>query len=229
MPTLNEAQYLRRTVVHTLDVAADASKLELIVVDAGSTDGTIQTVADLPVQIFEKPDFALKKHESLNYGTEKAKGEILLFLDADTLLPKNFDAKIQSVLQDSGLVGGAFEFAFEQPDLKLWVLSVGNRIRYRFSRVFYGDQAVFVEKKVLADIGGVPDEPLMETAFLCRRLSTVGRLALLRPGIRTSPRRFQEYGFFKVLWFDVNMIIRFKLGIPVSPYAEKYWSKNLSD
>ncbi|WP_424962586.1 TIGR04283 family arsenosugar biosynthesis glycosyltransferase [Ekhidna sp.] len=229
IPTLNEARYVRKTVLHLLNVATDKSNLEVIIVDAGSTDGTGQTVNDLPVQLYEMPEFALKKHASLNYGAEKAKGEMLLFLDADTLLPKGFDKMILSAFKRPKIIGGAFEFAFDRPDWKLWIISVGNRIRYRFGKVFYGDQAVFLRKKPFDDVGGVPNEPLMETAFLCRRLSKVGKLALLRPGIRTSPRRFQEHGFFKVLWFDLNMFIRFNLGIPVSPYAEKYWSKNLTD
>ncbi|MEQ6168446.1 glycosyltransferase family 2 protein [Ekhidna sp. MALMAid0563] len=229
IPTLNETQYLRRTILHTQKMASDVSNLEIIVVDAGSTDDTLPSVEDLAVQCFERPDFVLKKYASLNYGAEKAKGEIILFLDADTFLPEDFDTMIMSAFKSSETVGGAFEFAFERPDWKLWILSIGNRIRYRFGRVFYGDQAVFLKKETLNEIGGVPNEPLMETAFLCRRLSKVGKLALLRPGIRTSPRRFQEHGFFKVLWFDFNMFIRFNLGIPVSPYAEKYWSKNLTD
>lgn len=164
---------------------------------------------------------------SLNYGLKMATGDVVLFLDADTLLPEHYDKSIVEVMGNDTVIGGAFEFSFRKPDWKLWLLTIANRIRYRFGKVYYGDQAIFSRRHILNKIGGVPEEALMESAFLCKSLRSEGKLALIKPGISTSPRRFQEHGFLKVAWFDLNMFIRFNLGLPVSGYAKKYWGKNL--
>lgn len=227
IPTLNEENYLRQTILHTLAESDNPEGLEIIVVDAGSRDQTLESIKDLKVKTFQKPEFALKKFQSLNYGVSKSMGDVVMFLDADTLLPCHFDALIGSKVQQKGVVGGAFEFAFDQPDWKLTLVTGLNRIRYRFGRVFYGDQAVFVKRTALDQLGGVPNEPLMETAYLCKKLRKIGKLTIIKPALRTSPRRFKTHGFFNVAWFDINMFIRFNLGLPVSSYAKKYWSKNL--
>ncbi len=229
IPTLNEVDNISSTISHTFQQSFQPDAIEIIVVDAGSSDGTLESISDSKVFAFSKPEFALKKYQSLNYGWKKSNGNILLFLDADTLLPKHFDASVSLALKDELVVGGAFEFSFRKPDWKLSLLALGNRIRYRFGNIYYGDQAIFARRSTLDDIGGVPEEALMEAAFLCKKLRKRGKLALIKPGISTSPRRFKEHGFLKVVWFDLNMFIRFNLGLPVSSYAEKYWGKNLNN
>lgn len=228
IPTLNEEAFLRRTILHTLEMAERPEQLELLVVDAGSTDDTLSSIEGLRVQIFQKPEFIFKKHKSLAYGASKSTHDVLMFLDADTLLPLYFDKLIEEELDKDTVVGGAFEFAFENPDWKLALLTLVNRIRYRWGKVFYGDQAVFVRRSTLDQIGGIPEKPLMEAAYLCKALRKEGQLSIIRPALKTSPRRFKTHGFFKVSWFDLNMFIRFNLGLPVSEYAERYWSKNLN-
>ncbi|MEP1095442.1 MAG: glycosyltransferase [Cyclobacteriaceae bacterium] len=227
IPTLNEEFYLPRTIENTFLSAEDPQDLEVLVVDAGSSDNTLRTIEKLGVRIFSKPEFALKKFQSLNYGIEQAKGETLLFLDADTTLPKAFDKHIRKTLEDKAMVGGAFEFSFEKPDWKLYLLQMINRIRYRIEQTYYGDQAVFCRKSVVKKIGGYPEKTLMESAFFCNQLLKAGQLKLIKKPIKTSPRRFNENGFFKVFWFDFTMWIRFVLNLPVEEYGKKYWGLNL--
>ena len=207
-------------------MASEPDTLEIIVVDSGSDDGTLENL-DRSVRAYCEPDFRLKKYKSLNFGLAASSGEVIIFLDADTHLPKNFDSSIQEVLKGEKVVGGAFEFSFGQADWKLKILTLINRVRYRIDGAYYGDQAIFAKASVLKSIGGVPEEPLMEAAFLSRALRKTGKLALLKPGIVTSPRRFKEHGFFRIFWFDFIMFIRFNLGLTVSGFAEAYWNKNL--
>ena len=228
IPTLNEKTFIRQTILNARTMAASPEQLGILVVDAGSKDGTLGCISDLTVRAFHKPEFLFRKYASLNFGVTQSKGDCILFLDADTQLPRGFDMQIENSLKQIELVAGAFEFSFKAPDLKLRILTALNRIRYRLGKVFYGDQAVFVKRKALESIGGVPQEPLMETAFLCKRLRSEGKMILIKPGIVTSPRRFLDQGFFKVAWFDLNMFIRFNLGLSVSGFAKKYWSKNLN-
>lgn len=226
IPTLNEASYLRHTVKHALSVADNKDHLELIVIDAGSNDCTLETIEDLHCTAISRPDFKLHKHESLNYGMEVAQHEIVLFLDADTLLPESFDFHILRALQQKGVVGGAFGMRFSDPDIKLWLLSMLNSCRYHLWKTFFGDQAIFCRKEVAIGVGGFPDS-LMEAAHFCKSLLKEGKLRLLENKVSTSPRRFQENGFWKVLWFDVRMWIRFIFDLDLKKPKARYWKTNL--
>ncbi|MEP5613154.1 MAG: glycosyltransferase family 2 protein [Cyclobacteriaceae bacterium] len=227
IPTLNEEKYLRKTIDNVFLSAQNPNCLEVLVVDAGSTDHTLQTIEEMNVQTFLKPEFALKKYESLNYGMAQAKADVLIFLDADSILPKGFDEMILDKLSSRGTVGGAFDLVFDLSDWRLSVILALNRIRYRLGHLFYGDQAVFCRKTVAEAIGGFPEKELMESAFFCKKLKSKGRLKLIRKPIETSARRFNENGFFKVFWFDVTMWIRFVLNLPLDTYGKKYWGWNL--
>ena len=226
IPTLNEASYLRHTVEHTLRFVENQDHLELIVIDAGSNDRTLETIEDLPCTVISRPDFKLQKHKSLNHGIEIARHKIVLFLDADTLLPESFDFHILTALQQKGVVGGAFGMQFTDPDTKLWLLSLLNSCRYRLWKTFYGDQAIFCKKESAIAAGGFPDS-LMEAAHFCKSLLKEGKLKLLEDKVSTSPRRFQENGFWKVLWFDVRMWTRFVFNLDLKEPKTRYWKTNL--
>lgn len=226
IPTLNEASYLRKTIEHTLSVAANETLLELIVIDAGSTDLTLESIEDLHCTAISRPDFKLQKHKSLNHGMEVAHHDILLFLDADTLLPESFDVYLLEAMQQKGVVGGAFGMRFTDPDPKLWLLSLLNSCRYRLWKTFFGDQAIFCRKEVAIEVGGFPDS-LMEAAHFCKSLLKEGKLRLLEKKVCTSPRRFQENGFWKVLWFDVRMWTRFVFNLDLKQPKTRYWKTNL--
>lgn len=226
IPTLNEEKYLYRTISTILERAQDKGGLEVLVVDCGSSDHTLRSIAGLPAKTFRKPEFKFKKYRSLNFGMNQAQGEVLLFVDADTLLPEDFDRLILNKLDDPETIGGAFEFSFEEPDWKLLLVQGMNRIRYRFGQMYYGDQALFCEKTSAKTVGGFPAKKLMESAFFCKEMKKIGRLALVRKPIVTSPRRFVENGFFKVSWFDFSMWLRFLLNLPIEDHGERYWQAN---
>lgn len=227
IPTLNELRFLEKGIKNTLNKAFGVEALEIIVIDAGSSDQTLESIADLNVSTFSKPEFQLHKYSSLNFGIESANGDYLLFLDADTILPEHFDVLIEEKLSKQDVVGGAFEFAFQNPDWKLKIIQYINRIRYRYGKIYYGDQAVFCRRDVANRIGGFPEKRLMETAYFCKELKKHGNLCLIKKKVKTSPRRFHENGFFKVCWFDFTMWIRFIFNLSVDEYGERYWSANL--
>lgn len=227
IPTLNEVDYLKNTITHLMRVAKDPEQIEVIIVDAGSTDGTLESIKHLSCTTFTQPAFIFKKFESLNFGLDKSKGDIVMFLDADTLLPEKFDNLLLSAMSNSKIVGGAFEFEFLKRDFSLWVIQMGNRLRYRVDQTYYGDQGVFCRKEVAMKIGGYPKVSLMESAYFCRELKKIGKLKLIRRSIRTSPRRFTDHGIWKVLWFDTRMWIRFLLRLDVNKFGRKYWKQEL--
>ena len=227
IPTLNESGFLKNTIENIFKKAHSREVLQIIVVDASSTDDTLNSIKDLDVTAFSESSFQLKKYESLNFGIKEANGEYLLFLDADTILPENFDQFIIKNLSETNIVGGAFEFSFIESNWKFTVIETINRIRYRFSRVYYGDQAIFCTKEAAIKAGGFPKKRLMETAYFCQELKKHGRLCLITKPIKTSARRFTENGLFKVCWFDFTMWVRFIFRLSVEEYGVKYWSANL--
>ena len=223
IPTLNEAGYLNKTIAHLIHAANQPDHLEIIIVDAGSNDHTLRSIKSRNCQVYSRPDFVLKKYKSLNFGLRKSTGEVVLFLDADTLVPENFDAHILGVLEKPEVVGGAFEFDFKDRSFFLWLIAMANRIRYRIEQSYYGDQAVFCRRKVALKMGGYPEKSLMESAYFCRKLREQGKLRLINKSVKTSARRFIEHGILKVLWFDFRMWIRFLMRMNVQRFGKKYW------
>jgi len=225
IPTLNEVDFLGNTIAHMLKVAHSPENFEILVIDAGSTDQTLESIEAYSCKAYSKPEFVLQKYQSLNLGLAESTADSVLFLDADTLLPHHFDQLIQTELRDSNVVGGAFEFDFQTKNFILSIIVLVNQIRYRIEKSYYGDQAVFCRRKVALKMGGYPEKSLMESAYFCRKLREQGKLRLINKSVKTSARRFIEHGILKVLWFDFRMWIRFLLRMDVQKFGGKYWKQ----
>ena len=223
IPTLQEASCLPRTLRLLNERAADPEALDTVVVDAGSTDNTVAFAKKAGIRVFVCPDFRYQKYRSLNFGLEQALAPVVLWLDADSLVPRHFDRFIMDTLQDPQVAGGAFEFAMDETGWPFSLITRANRLRYRLSPIYHGDQGLFCRKAIAKKIGGYPAEPLMEAAFFSRALRQKGTLELISHPIVTSSRRFREGGIWRVMWFDVRMWLRFALGLPVRAFAKKYW------
>lgn len=226
IPALNEQDYIQSTLNGIFKHKCRASLPEVIVIDNGSTDHTLQLVQSFQanLRILERPNLKGQKHAILQEGADQAKGDVLLFLDADTLLPLSYDVFIEEALQENQVVGGAFEFGFDQAKLPLQIITCLNRIRYRIWPRYFGDQAIFVTKQSLERCGGWPSKNIMEAAYLCDRLRKQGQLKLIPHKVRTSARRFQRGGIFKVFWFDLMIITRDLLGLEIEKFAGQYWA-----
>lgn len=229
IPVLNEEKYLRQTVNAVFDRAQNNGSIEIIVIDTGSEDKTLEIAKELKLKVFEKPEFSGHKYQALNFGFHRANGDILLFLDADTILPKRYDQLVLDLMQKQEVVGGAFEFAFDKKNLSLLFVQLVNRARYRIRKRYYSDQAIFCRKVVLEQIGGFPEKQLMESAYLCAELIKTGKLKLIKSPVITSSRRFTKNGVMKTFFKDFTIWIQFILGMDVSGYAKKYWAFNRSE
>lgn len=225
IPTYNEADNINKTIGALLDQAKE-NPFEIIVVDCGSVDNTVQKICYPNVISVVNPRLAGKKYRSLRFGAKMAQGNILLFLDADTLVPHHYDLAIEQAIMDPAVVGGAFEFSFDKFSYSLFCVSFFNRIRYRFRKRFYGDQGIFVRKEVYEESGGWPERSLLEAAYLCRNLQKYGKLQLLRQQSITSSRRFTEGGVWRVFIHDFKIWAMDLLGMDVEKYGAAYWKKN---
>jgi rSAM/selenodomain-associated transferase 2 len=227
IPALNEYQYLSDTIHAVRQNAILGRPHEIIVVDSGSTDGTTEIVKKLGVKLIEiRPEIA-GRSQALNTGASISTGDVYLFLDADTILPEGYDREIKTVLDSQGIAGGAFEFALDGKGFGLRLVELINRIRYRISHQFYGDQGIFVRATAFRQLGGYPKKGILEASDFCSSLKKVGNLALIRKKIKTSPRRFLDGGVYRVLAGDIEIWWLKLMGKPVDEFADIYWKKNI--
>lgn len=232
VPTLNEAAALPSALEALRERAVLGAPYEVIVADSGSEDGTAALAARLGARVVaaragpsgDAPPRG--RGATLNAGARVAGGEVLLFLDADTLLPEGWDREIAAALARPGAVGGAFELAFDGPELRLRLVELVDRVRYRISRYYYGDQAVFARAEAFRRAGGFPEQPLLESADLCKRLKRTGRLVLVHRAVLTSPRRFREGGILRVFAHDIRLWLLHRLGCSLERHGERYWEEN---
>jgi rSAM/selenodomain-associated transferase 2 len=230
IPTLNEAANLPRTLAHTR-TAAGREAIELIVSDCRSDDATCRVAAEHGARVLEG---ALSRSQALNRGAAAARGPHLLFLHADTLLPTGFAAAIRQTLDRPEMVGGAFNFRFLRPpqlSLLHWkmlgIIALMNNVRFRTSRNFYGDQAIFVRRSVFDRLGGFPERPLLEDLHFSRRMKRMGETAILSPAVQSSARRFLARGIIHQMIQDIRLILADSLGMPPGGLSMRYngWNR----
>ncbi len=187
IPTYNESASLPDTL-HCLSRAA--APLEIIVVDAGSSDQTRSLAEEAGARVLDSP--VRQRAAQMNLGASAAKGDILLFLHADTCLPCNALDSISTCMSQLEFAGGAFFRRFDHPSLFLKFTCLLADWRLRLFGWSLGDQGVFVKKTRFQKIGGFPEWDIFEDLEFSRRLVKSGKAAALGPPIITSGRRFGD-------------------------------------
>lgn len=221
IPARNEAETLRRTLGRLAGCALGAppGRAEYLVIVGESDDGTEAAAAGLArvVQRRECSRAAL-----LNAGAAVAKGEVLFFLHADSLPPPDYVAAIEAALSDPTVVGGAFDHRFAEDVLGLRLVSWMNRLRYRLTRNYYGDQGIFVRRRLFRALGGFPDRGVLEDLAFSRLLKRSGRTVVIPSPIRTSGRRFLEGGIARTFLFIVWLLFLETCRLDTERYAHTY-------
>jgi rSAM/selenodomain-associated transferase 2 len=195
IPALDEAERIETAIRGAFDAPFDAppmdENLEVIVVDGGSSDATarIAAAAGARVLVCERG-----RARQLAAGVRASSGEVVLLLHADTRLPRGWRTAVRDALRDERVVGGAFRLRFDERSPVFRFIEWGARWRVRLWRIPYGDQALFVRRRALDAIGGIPAVPVMEDLDLVSRLKRTGRIALLAAPVVTSARRYRAGG-----------------------------------
>jgi rSAM/selenodomain-associated transferase 2 len=189
IPTLNEAEYLPRTLASI----RRSGNAQVLVVDGGSTDGTrcAAAPADRVLQV------APGRSRQMNRGALAARGDILLFLHADTTLHHRSLDEIRMAMRDSRLIGGSFHLRIDSARPTLRVVAWMSNVRSRLFGLSYGDQGIFVRRDVFEAMGGFAELAIMEDFEFVRRLCARGRLAMLRSPASTSGRRWETHGVLR--------------------------------
>jgi rSAM/selenodomain-associated transferase 2 len=218
IPVRNDADALARTL-DRLAALPGMEGAEVIVAAAPGPDGTERVTAGRARVI--RPGGSTRA-ELMNGGAAVARGEILFFLHADSFPPPRALWLIESALADPRAGGGAFEHLFDEPGWSLRVITWINRIRYRVTRNWYGDQGIFVRAAVFRALGGYRDLRLLEDVDFSRRLKRHGKSVLVRVPLRTSGRRFLARGPWRTFFFCVWLVGRHTLGLDTERYAERW-------
>ncbi len=200
IPTLDEAA---RIGTRLDELAAMPGVGEIVVVDGGSSDATVEVASARPgVRVLTAPRGRASQQ---NAGAAVARGDILLFLHADVSLPAGAPRHVERALEDPSVAAGAFR-TWTVPDAgpsRLAPLLHLADLRSRYSRLPYGDQAIFVRAEAFRAVGGFPEQPLMEDLELSRRLRRLGRIRIVPVSVRVSGRRFLAHPVLHTLAVNV--------------------------
>lgn len=205
IPTYNEVGCLDRTLKAVTALAGD---FEILVVDGGSCDGTVEIAKKMNIAIYQAPK---GRASQMNFGGELAQGDVLLFLHADTILPENAYCLITQALLTEHVVGGCFQLSFDS-DLRGLRLSA-SFTRFTFALFHYGDSAYFVRSDVFRKVGGYNPYPIMEDIDLWLRLRRCGTMIVLKSVVTTSSRRFLRNGVFKQQSLGTVLVLLFLCGV----------------
>ena len=217
IPTLNESLLLQRLLCG-LNKIID-SQVEIIVVDGGSNDNTLEIASKYAHQVFVTEQ---GRATQMNYGAAFAKGEVLFFLHADSMLTTNAFQKLKEIVKESAYVGGAFRLQIDSNKLLLSIISQVVNLRSRFFHLVYGDQGIFVRKKNFFEIGRFMVTPLMEDVEFYGRLRASGKTVILDEKILTSARRWEKEGILYATFRNWLLLIMYYMGIPAKQLKKLY-------
>lgn len=212
IPALNEAQGILSCLE---SVKTQQGDFELIVVDGGSMDGTVEMAGSHATVIRCQQGRALQ----MNSGARRAKGDVFLFLHADSCLPSRAFPLLEDALTDARVVGGTFMLRFNSPSMLLRAIAFFSRFKFRYFH--YGDQGIFVRRGVFDRLNGFSEIPIMEDVDFLRKLRSIGRVALLSESMTTSARRFLEHGIVRQQLKNILLVVFYLLG--ARPETLKKW------
>jgi len=226
VPVLNEAECLAETLPalierHRFD--------EIIVVDGGSTDASVETVCKLmrcdgsgarPVPYL----FQARRGRArqMHAGAQVAGADVLLFLHADAVLPPEADTRIRDAIR-RGHLWGRFDVRLSGRHRLLRFVERMMNWRSAASGVVTGDQAMFVRRDVYRMLGGFAPIPLMEDIEFSRRLKWVGRPARLRGPVVVSSRHWERKGVVRTILLMWYLRFAYWLGVSPERLARRYY------
>jgi rSAM/selenodomain-associated transferase 2 len=216
IPTYNEEDGIEKLLTYLQKIKSDNVVTEIIVVDGGSIDNTVQVVNDF-FYSFNMGQETRKSEKGrakqLNVGANKAKGKIFYFLHADTFPPKGFDEEILKAVSIK-TQAGSFRMQFDKDSLFFNFWSWFTRFKWNLASG--GDQSLFITKKLFNQIGGFSDEWMaMEDIEIISRIKTNTHYIKLPQKVITSVRKYERVGTIKLQ--AIFCIMHFKKLIGVEP------------
>ncbi len=215
VPVLNEASGIVATL-SSLQSARQAG-VKLLVVDGGSTDGTVDIATSYCDQLVVSPR---GRASQMNAGAQAAKGDILLFLHADTRLPVHALESVRQAVQTSPW--GHFHVQIMGRSRWLPLIATMMNLRARLTGIATGDQALFVTRDMFWQVGGFSAIPLMEDVELCDRLRKIAWPKVIRSPVTTSGRRWDLNGPWRTIFLMWRIRLAYWLGTSPQKLASRY-------
>jgi rSAM/selenodomain-associated transferase 2 len=216
VPVLDEGE----GIATSLDALARMRALgtEVIVVDGGSRDATIQRARLRADRVISAPR---GRALQMNAGAAKAAGDVLLFLHADSRLPRDGYASLAEAWRTPGVTGGNFALRFDGADRFSRVLTAWYRVQRR-AGIYYGDSTVWVRAAAFAALGGYRELPIMDDYDFVRRMERHGRTVCLSGPATTSSRRWRALGVSRTVlsWLVIRWL--WIAGVPAERLAGLY-------
>jgi rSAM/selenodomain-associated transferase 2 len=193
--------------------------VEVIVADGGSGDATIAVARPLADRVVSAPR---GRGSQMNAGAAAARGDVLLFLHADTGLPPQADRLALDAMAAQGRAWGRFDVTIVGTHPLLPLVARMMNLRSRMTGIATGDQAIFVRRSTFEEAGGFPDIPLMEDIALCARLRRLGRPLCLAERVTTSGRRWERHGVLRTIVTMWGLRLAYWLGAEPAALARRY-------
>ncbi|MGL5792824.1 MAG: TIGR04283 family arsenosugar biosynthesis glycosyltransferase [Waterburya sp.] len=219
IPVLNEAAMIESA----LSQLQKQPGLEIIVVDGGSQDNTVNLAQQTGVKVITI--VGKNRAAQMNAGADIATGEVLLFLHIDTQLPSDFCDLATKTLKQQGVIASAFELTIAGENLALRWIEILVKLRSHLLSLPYGDQAIFLKKQTFTQLGGFADLPIMEDFEFIQRLKRQGKIAIAPAQVTTSDRRWQKLGVWQTTLINQLMIAGYYLGISPTKLSNFYRSR----
>jgi rSAM/selenodomain-associated transferase 2 len=213
IPALNEARLIGQTLAALGD---QSGPTELIVVDGGSVDAT-PLLASRQAHVLQSER---GRAAQMNAGARTARGEALLFLHADTLLPPQALDLVRHCLSDPACEAGAFRLHFDRPTPLLRFYSACTR--FNWPSICFGDRGLFVRRQVFEAIDGFAPLPIFEDLDLIDRLYRRGGFCFLDEAVTTAARRFEQAGPFRQQLRNLLLWSGYRLGLSPARLARHY-------
>ncbi|MEB3190823.1 MAG: TIGR04283 family arsenosugar biosynthesis glycosyltransferase [Snowella sp.] len=219
IPVFNEAK-IAKFYLEKLEKLESNDNLELLIIDGGSRDHTVEICQAFPVKVLISPQKG--RAAQMNLGAKQAQGKFLLFLHLDSELPNQYLIEIQQILNNPKNVAGAFKFQVDSAGFTFRLLEYLVNLRSHFLGLPYGDQGLFIKAETFGALGGFKNLPIMEDYELIQRLKQQGQIAIANTAIRTSGRRWQKFGIMKTTLINQLIILGYHLQIPPQTLAKWY-------
>jgi rSAM/selenodomain-associated transferase 2 len=221
IPTLNEEETIQLSLSALQPLR---NECEIIIVDGDSNDNTRILASILADEVIIS---AKGRARQMNNGTRHAKGDVLIFLHADTSLPANALPLIQQNISDTRQ-WGRFDIQLSGDQFMLKVIAQMMNWRSRLTGIATGDQVIFVTRSAFEKAGRYPEINLMEDIALCKALKKISPPICLRDKVISSVRRWEQNGIYKTVLLMWSIRLRYYFGADPQTLAFLYTNSVLT-